>query len=248
MEIIENVRLWCIFIPRLAIIKYEATNKLCLCAVLQDILLVVNVCMTAHTDSTAILFFCHICSHRLSLHLAFFVFQVFCLERMCACGRQQPAHFISLHSTDITGKVKIRVKDNLFTRGSRLRSEALGLEDGANQQVRYGDCVDMWCCAAALNEMDSCRQHPSHLIEGKLSRQWQVTSPRQICQIWGSIILRNRPDYWNLQILNTPIWQFISTLQILLGLDSRREVNIDQVLSASGLKSSKRTLLIYSVI
>lgn len=64
MQIIENVRLWCISIPRPAIIKHDATNELCLFALLQDILLVISACMTGHTDSTALLFVCHIW-HRL---------------------------------------------------------------------------------------------------------------------------------------------------------------------------------------
>lgn len=192
MEIIENVRLWCIFIPRLAIIKYEATNKLCLCAVLQDILLVVNVCMTAHTDSTALLFFCHICSHRLVYiwHSRLWSVLSATSMRLLHKAASQQQNSISLHSMDITGKVKMHVKDNLFTPGSRLLLFARGSGDGADQQVWYGDCADMWCCAAALNEMDSCRRHPSRLIEGKLSQEWQVTSPRQTCQICGSIILR----------------------------------------------------------
>lgn len=33
----------------------------------------------------------------------------------------------------------------------------------------------MWWCAAAPDEMNCSRQHPSHLIEGKLSWEWQVT-------------------------------------------------------------------------
>lgn len=51
----------------------------------------------------------------------------------------------------------------------------------------------MWCCAAALNEMNSYRQHPSHLIQGELSWEWQVTRDHSYTlsweQTWGLLKL-----------------------------------------------------------